>query len=104
MESKLCKEQLQFYDVKYDQNGNVIPTVARIDFLWTKRSRLIMIRILQACLSLLTNVARGAQKSLPVAQTIVIPHGAPRLTLRTRLKEIQKWPFRACLHGGGGPT
>ena len=103
MESKLCKEQLQFYDVKYDQNGKVIPTVARIDFLWTKQSRLIMIRILQACLSLLTNVARGAQKSLPVAQTIVIPHGAPRLTLRTRLKEIQKWPFRACLHGGGGP-
>ena len=31
MESKLCKEQLQFYDEKYDQNGNVIPRVAMID-------------------------------------------------------------------------
>lgn len=79
MESKLCKEQLQFYDVKYDQNGNVIPTAARIDFLWTKQSRLIMIRILQACLSLLTKLARSAQKSLPCVQTILIPHDAPRL-------------------------
>ena len=32
--------QLQFYRVELNQNQNIIPTMTRIDFLWTRQSQI----------------------------------------------------------------
>ena len=46
--SHKCLGKLQFYKVKFDQNRNNIPKMARCDCLWIRQSQLIIINFLWA--------------------------------------------------------
>ena len=48
MLSHRCLGKLQFYKVKFDQNRNNIPKMARCDCLWIRQSQLIIINFLWA--------------------------------------------------------
>lgn len=46
--SHKCLGKLQFYKVKFDQNRNNIPRMARCDCLWIRQSQLIIVNFLWA--------------------------------------------------------